>query len=100
MQRSKRFIKLKRLVAKKRYHSDRTKHGSGSSARKSYVNKHKINAMVKKKMKKFLKKKGKKEELHQVDQYTKINLSDDEKEVKSDMELSSSNNDSDDSENF
>ena len=93
-------LKRKRLVAKKRYHSDRTMHTSGSSGRKNYVNKQEINAMVEKKMKKFLKKKGKKEELHQMDQFKSINLSDDEKEVKSDMELSSSDSDSSDSETF
>jgi len=37
--------------------------------------------------------------MHQVDEFTKINLSDDEK-VKSDMEISSNGSDSDDSDGF
>jgi len=48
---------------------------------------------------KILKKRGMKEEMHQVDQFTKINLSDDEK-VKSDMEISKGDSDSDGSDGF
>ena len=68
--------------------------GSYTSSKKNYVHKDEVNSLVEKKMKKFLKKKKeKKNEIHQMEQFANINLSgdEDEKSVGSD---SSSDSDS------
>ena len=68
--------------------------GSYTSSKKNYVHKDEVNSLVEKKMKKFLKKnKEKKDEVHQMEQFANLNLSEDEddKSVSSD---SSSDSDS------
>ena len=68
---------------------------SSSSGKKNYVHKDEINSLVEKRMKKFLKKnKEKKNEVHQMEQFTNINLSGDEDEKSVSSDSSGSDSDS------